>query len=362
MKSRNLISKVPQTGGVTQGALLLCAKITLLVAVFCLVGQPALAKGVKNCSKTAKFAFKACKNEAKDDYYIAVGNCYYLTTKDQTEECISQAKLELKEAKEDCEDQKDARKDVCEAVGEDPYNPVINPANFVGPATIDQGTANLYFPLVPGYFWTYKTREGGVVTETNTVEVLAGESVMIEGVDCIVVHDIVYEGDTTDPAAIIEDTYDYYAQDMDGNVWYFGEFSVARQECDEETGELCEGLYGDEGSWQAGFEGGKPGIIMFADPSAQIDTVYRQEFALGDAEDAAQVISVDGSTSVTVPIDGGTTFDTNVLNTWDFSPMEPDVGENKFYAPGVGMILEVASEEGVETGERNELESASFYP
>jgi len=362
MNAQKVIGKLPSSAGVTQGAVLLAAKIILLVAVFCLVGQPALAKGPKNCSQAAKSASKACKSEVKDDYYIAVGKCYNLPSQEETKDCIQDAKVEQKEAKELCGDQVDARKDVCEGVGEDPYNPDIGSLTFILPASINAGNANPYFPLVPTYMWTYKTRVGGVVTETITVEVLAGETVNIEGVDCVVVHDIVYEGDLDNPAddpdEIIEDTYDWYGQQDDGTVWYFGEFSLATQECDEETGELCEEFYDDEGSWRAGFDGAKPGIIMFADPSDPLlpGTVFRQEYALGDAEDVGEVINFNEET-VVVPAG---TFNANVLKSKDYTPIEPDVYEYKYYAPGVGVIKEQAFEDGIETGEVVELESKNF--
>lgn len=350
MRSRKLIRKVAQPPVVKHGAVLLGAKVILLVAVFCLVGQPALAKGPKNCSKQAKAAFKACKSEVKDDYFIAVGNCYNLPTNAEIKECIQDAKEEKEEAKEECEDQLDGRIELfCEVLGQDPYNPVIDPANFVDPATITNGAGNVnpYFPLAVGNVWEYQGA-GETITVTvtaNTVEIL--------GVTCREVTDVVEVG-----GEVIEDTKDWYAQDTDGNVWYFGEFSVEREECDEESGELCEGLYGDDGSWQAGFEGAKPGIIMFADPSAEVGTVFRQEFALGDAEDGGEVISFD---DVSVTVTYGT-FDTDVLQTWDFTPIEPDVGEYKYYAPNVGLIKEEAFEEGIATGEVVELTNFTAGP
>jgi len=372
MNAQKVIGKLPSGGGVTQGAILLGAKIILLVAVFCLLGQPALAKGPKNCRQTAKSAFKACKSEVKDDYFIAVGKCYNLPTAEETKDCIQDAKVEQQEDKELCEDQGDARKDVCEALGEDPYNVDIGSLTFIPPASINALNANPYFPLVPGYQWTYKTKVGAVVTETITVEV-TGDTVNIEGVDCVVVHDVVYEGDLDDPAddpdEIIEDTYDWYAQQSVagaaypggpvygvGTVWYFGEFSLATQECDEETGELCEEFYDDEGSWRAGFDGAVPGIIMFADGEAVVGTVFRQEFALGDAEDMGEVLSTDFGL-VSVP---EADYSIDILQTKDFTPVEPDVYEHKFYAPGVGVIKEEAFEDGVATGEVVELESKSF--
>jgi hypothetical protein len=316
------------------------------------------AKSKGGCKQVAKSAKRACNAEVLDDYWIANGICKNIRDSDERSECIKEAKDERKEAKEECADQFDARKDLCEALGEDYYNPVIDPVDFVDPATIDAGSANPYFPLVPGYKWTYKTSEDGEITETITVEVLSQDdkTIEIEGVTCVVVRDIVYDGDIEDPDPvedaddIIEDTYDWYGQQNDGTVWYFGEFSLAKEDCEEDEAS-CEGLYSEDGSWKSGYEGGKAGIIMFGDPAAEVGTVFRQEIALGNAEDAGEVLSFDEET---VDVPAGT-FATEVLKTLDFTPLEPDETENKYYAPGVGVVLEVGFEDGEPTGERVEL-------
>jgi hypothetical protein len=330
-----------------------------------LESSQALAKSKGGCDRIAKSAKRACIAEILDDYWIANGNCKNIPDSDQRSDCIQEAKAKHKEAKEECADQFDARKDLCEALGEDYYNPDIESLTWIAPAAITSTNANPYFPLVPGYRWTYKTIEGEApddeVTETISVEVLDGESIMIEGVECVVVRDIVYDGDIDDPNPddnaddILEDTYDWYGQQLDGTVWYFGEFSLAKVGCDEEGPEPCEGPYieglsTEEGSWKSGYEGGKAGIIMFATP--EVGTVFRQELALGDAEDAGEVLSVEASTDVDE-------FEFNCVGdcvqTRDFSPLEPNVEENKYYKSGVGVILEVGFEEGEPTGERVEL-------
>ena len=133
-----------------------------------------------------------------------------------------------------------------------------------------------------------------------------------------------------------EDTDDFYAQATDGAVWYFGE--AAKQ---LENGEIV----GVEGSFRGGVDSAKPGIIMEAHPA--VGDVYRQEFALGDAEDAAEVLSVTGTESVP-----GASCTSSCVVTHDFSPLEPDANEQKFYAPGVGIMLEIDFETG---GTRLEL-------
>jgi hypothetical protein len=359
-RAQKILSKKASGDGITGGALLLGLTIILFIALLGLVSAPALAKGkgrhYKNpraCSKTASVAYLACYNEKKDDYWIAQGNCYNLDDSGDRAECFAEAKVEYKDAKAECQDQLDARKDLCDELGEDPYDPPIDEIRWVNPERISAGTANPYFPLVRGYKWVYKTSdEDGVIIETNTDEVLT-ETKEIMGVKCFVVHDIVYDGNDIDPDKIKEDTYDYYAQDFDGNVWYFGEFSLSFEE----------DLPSMEGSWIFGMDDAKPGIVMFANllpPGVEKGTVYRQEFALGDAEDWAQLESLDATASVPesspVPDFSCATGD-NCRGTAEGTPLEPDVIEHKFYKPGFGTVLETTPD-----NERTELVRINFTP
>jgi len=310
--------------------------IIMFIALLGLVSTPALAKGKgrhaqRACSQTASSAYLACQYEVKDDYWIAKGNCYN-DTEDQAE-CFAEAKDEYKETKGECGDQLEARKDLCEELGEDPYDPIneLKP-EFVDPADIG-GTVdpNPYFPLVPGYRWVYTG--GG---ETITVMV-TNETKEILGVTCRVVTDVVEED-----GEVTEDTKDWYAQDLEGNVWYFGEISQ----------EFVDGeLVSIDGSWTAGEEGAKPGYLVKRFP--EVDDIYRQEFALGDAEDWAKVLSLDAEESADY-----TTCkkEDECMQTVEGTPIEPDVSEYKFYKPGVGLILEVNAED---PSERVEL--VDFY-
>jgi len=184
----------------------------------------------------------------------------------------------------------------------------IRPEDFVSEVT------NQYLPLKPGTLFTYKSED-----EDNTVEVLS-ETKTILGVTCTVVLDKVFEG-----GDLIEETYDWYAQDKDGNVWYMGEDSKTYS-----NGVITS----TAGSWEAGVDGAKPGIIMKADPKP--GDSYRQEYYEGEAEDMGDVVSL--GESVTVP--AGTY--TDCLKTRDWTPLEPGVSEFKYYAPGIGFVLETA--------------------
>lgn len=273
------------------------------------------------CSNAADNAWRSCREEASSDHWLALGKCVDLSDAAQRKSCQEQADADLRDARQTCSEQKAARQDLCSDLGEDRYDPQIDPADFGGP--ID----NPYLPLVPGTTLVYEgqTEDGAEHEEF----VVTHNTRTILGVPCVEVHDTV-----TLNGELKEDTLDWFAQDREGNVWYFGENSK----------ELRNGLVVSlEGSWIAGVDGAKPGIVMEAHP--QVGDVYRQEFSLGTAEDLGRVVSLDAS--ATVPAGSFT----HCLKTEDTTPLEPDALEQKFYAPGVGTVLEIDSE----TGERLEL-------
>jgi hypothetical protein len=184
-----------------------------------------------------------------------------------------------------------------------PYAPNIDPADFV--SEID----NKYFPLKPGTTFVYA---GNAERDEMTV---TSNTKQIMGVECVVVNDRLWED-----GKLIEQTYDWYAQDKEGNVWYFG----------EATKEYKEGKVITEGSWEAGVDGAKPGIMMQASP--KVGQSYRQEYYKGHAEDWAQVVNLDE----TVKVPYGS-FE-HVLVTKEWTPLEPNLIEHKYYAPGVGPV------------------------
>jgi len=178
---------------------------------------------------------------------------------------------------------------------------------------------NPYFPLPTGAKWEYEIREGNDSKQTDTLEVLK-EKRNVNGVQATVVRDTVSAGNQ-----IVEDTFDWFAQDKYGNVWYVGE-SVDNY--------IAGILVSHTGSWEWGVDGALPGIIMWADPSAHVNEEYHQEYYVGKAEDMGQVLSVDEN--LTVPFGS---FD-QVVKTLDFSNIEA-AKEQKFYAPGIGLLKEM---------------------
>ena len=285
------------------------------------------------CTNTATAALRACRAEVVDDFQIARGVCINLSDAAERSECLEEAGAERQEARALCREQRDARLDLCEALGEARYDPGFEPADFVDPLAIGGAVApNPYFPLIPGARWVY---EGGDETVTVTV---TDKTKLIEGVTCLVVNDLVEED-----GVAIEDTDDWYAQDLDGNVWYCGEIARNFEVFEGDVPEEAE-LVDIDGSWKAGRDGAQPGIVMLALP--KVGDVYRQEVALGEAEDAARVISTTGSAIVPAA-----SCDGDCVVTRDFTPLEPDANERKFYGPGVGLILE----QDLESGDRVEL-------
>jgi hypothetical protein len=173
---------------------------------------------------------------------------------------------------------------------------------------------NAYWPMAPGSKWVYREDGQGVeVTVTDRRK-------EILGIAATVVHDVV-----TEDGELVEDTYDWYAQDQDGNIWYLG----------EDTKEYENGkAKSTEGSWEAGVDGAEAGILLPAEP--EVGMRYRQEYYKGEAEDVGEILSLDEKAEVPFG-----SFDA-VLMTKDTTPLEPDVLEHKFYAKGVGPVLVVA--------------------
>ncbi|WP_027368745.1 hypothetical protein [Desulfocurvibacter africanus] len=291
-----------------------------------------IGSGENYCSQTAVLVLGSCEAGVRSDFRIAVADCVNLSDQQEQDQCLDEAIMDRGDDLELCQQQLQARLDVCNQLGQDRYDPEIDPANFVNPLAIGQGVQpNPYFPLVPGTQWVYEATsqddEGEEVTETITVTVTE-ETKLIESVTCIVVTDVEMEDDQ-----IIESTNDWYAQDVDGNVWYFGEIAKNFETFEGDDPENPE-LVNLEGSWKAGRDSAKPGILIPAEP--QEGEVIRQEVALGEAEDLVEILSLTGTeTAPAANCDG------DCLVTRDFSPLEPGISEEKYYAPGVGLILEL---------------------
>ncbi len=187
----------------------------------------------------------------------------------------------------------------------------LSPADFT--TEID----NPYWPMKPGSRWVYRevavdgTVQRVVLTVTDKTKRIAN------GIEARVLRDVV-----TQNGEFVEVTDDWYAQDADGNVWYLGEDTA-----EYENGQVTS----TAGSWEAGVDSAQPGIAMPADPADGM--TYRQEYYAGEAEDKAEVLSLEEQ--VEVPFG----HFTDVVMTKDLVPLEPKILEHKFYARGVGPVL-----------------------
>jgi hypothetical protein len=193
--------------------------------------------------------------------------------------------------------------------GDDPVH--LNPADFS--ARID----NRQWPMTVGSRWVYRVldySDGSVMRDV--IKATKRKKMIADGIKARVVRDIVRDHGKPDEA-----TRDWYAQDKCGNVWYFGEHTV----------EYVHGHPRDNGSWQAGVDGNMPGVALPAKP--EVGLSYREEYSKGVAEDQSRVLALDEQ--ATVPAG----HFKPVLMTEDFSPIEPNVSELKFYARGSGQAV-----------------------
>ena len=188
----------------------------------------------------------------------------------------------------------------------------LDPADFT--TEID----NPYWPMVPGTTWVYaETDPQG--TRLRVEVTVTRRTRIIRGIEAVVVHDAV-----TEHGELVENTFDWYAQDSGGSIWYLG----------EHTREYEDGVVvSSAGSFEYGVDGAQAGIAVPAAPVAGCS--YRQEYYDGEAEDRARVLTVRDD----IRVRGHKYRD--VLTTSDRVPLEPFVLEHKFYARGVGPVLAV---------------------
>ena len=187
----------------------------------------------------------------------------------------------------------------------------VNPADFTAPV------ANPYFPLVPGTVFVYRGTDGS----DRLVEHLriTDRTKTIQGVTTMVIRDVLFRN-----GRIGEATTDWYANDNGGTTWYFGERTAVYDRHGNVTSR--------EGTWMAGVDGGIAGIIMPASPEPT--DAYRQELLAGHAEDQAWIVANDETLSGPI----GDVSD--VVRSYEWTRLEPDVVSLKLYAPNLGIVQE----------------------
>jgi hypothetical protein len=195
----------------------------------------------------------------------------------------------------------------------------LSPGDFV------TGVDNPWFPLRPGSEYRYI----GLKDKVKTVDVVkvTDKTKRILGVATTVVHDVVRVNGRPE-----EETNDYYAQDRQGNVWYFGEATKTLNSQGKTVS--------TEGSFQAGVNGERAGVLIPGHP--HVGQVARQEFSKGEAEDHFKVLDLNAR--VSVPF----VSTRHALRTREWTPLEPGVVDNKYYVRGIGTVREIAVKGPVE--------------
>jgi len=263
--------------------------------------------------------------EAFEESWEALAFC---VNEEESPACNQEILQERLEAIQLAFEQYDARLEVCSLIGSAPYTPELDPGSF------SADISNPYLPQIVGRTLVY---EKVTEDETERVEVTAlDEVVEIGGILCRSVRDVVYvsEEEGEGELELVEDTTDWFSMHSGGDVWYLGEISRNYED----------GLLADlDGSWRHGHDGAFGGLLQ---PGAPLPgDAFRQEFLIGEAEDMGRIVSLDAIVDVPAGHFEG------CLETEEWTPIEPGVFERKYYAPGIGLVLEV----DLESGERLEL-------
>ena len=304
-----------------------------------------------SCSSAAASLRRACAFEVLDEFFLGRARCAHSGDAAEAGLCIEEVADERDEALVECGDVTTARLELCTALNDAIHEPLFGPAyapGFVDPAAIgDTVAVNPYFPLIEGTEWVYEgsyEEDGEMITEVITITV-TDRIKLIDGIRCRVVRDVVeIDGE------LVEDTDDWFAQDQAGNVWYCGEESKDYEFFEGDEPPLPE-LVAIDGSFKSGRDGDEAGILLPAAPV--VGDIFRQEMSVANAEDVIEILATDGSEAVPAAACNG-----DCLVTRDFTPLEPDAEENKYYAPGIGKILEI----DIESGDRVELVSVTSPP
>ncbi len=286
------------------------------------------------CSASAQSMFLACGFDTKEGYLEGLAICGDTNTQATADACLAALEESQDEDADECGDQLEARLEVCEKLDDAPHVVSFGEEfadNFVNPLLIGGSIdPNPWMPLVQGNVWVYEasgTDEDGEELEERVTVTVRSDVKLIQGIPCLVVTDVVSED-----GEVLEDTDDWFAQDVDGNVWYCGEISKNQEFFEGDEPEIAE-LVDIEGSWKAGRDGAEAGMLLPFAPV--VGRTIKTEVLLGDAEDVIDIESLEGTESAPAASCTG-----NCLVTLDYTPLSPGEFENKYYAPGVGMIVE----------------------
>lgn len=289
------------------------------------------------CAQTSNLMNMACYAESKDDYFVGLAKCMNEKEQPERRDCRADVRESYAETNEECDEQLEARHDVCAALGEKPYDPEFEPEDFE-PDLANLTTPNPYFPMAVGNHWLLSDGE-----ETIDIEVL-DEIKFVDDINCFVVRDTVsVDGD------LVEDTNDWFAHALDGAIWYCGEETKDYEFFDGDVPRLPE-LVSIDGAFKVERDGARAGVSFPAIPT--VGDTYRQEFLLGEAEDVAEVVSTnysfgnDPELDMNVPADlANLLCNDDCVVVKEYSALEPGHFGFKFYARDIGFFLETSPEE-----------------
>jgi len=301
-------------------------------------------RGGHACSIHAKLLLGACFADRTDDFLVHIADCAYVTSEEDEKDCRADAREDRADKANECRDVFDARRELCELLGEERFDIDFDPADFVDPNDIGDGVApNPYWPLTEGH--THVILADGEVTVVTATD----EVVDVGGLPCRVIRDLVFE-ESEEMGEIeydaVEVTQDWYGQHINGDTIY----------CGENTYEIEDGLIDNtDGSFANGTDRARAGFLVRAFPVPGEGD--RQEMATDEAEDYVRYENLmtspsddEGGDVEAVPCNG------NCLQTFEVNPRDPGQAEYKYYLPGTGFVLATKlDEDGEPTGEREEV-------
>lgn len=179
---------------------------------------------------------------------------------------------------------------------------------------------NQWMPMKPGTRWVY---EGTAVDDegnsfTRRIEFTVTDLTKeVAGVNTVVAWIVDYSD-----GEVVEKEIAFYAQDKDGNVWYFGEYPE-----EYENGEFVKAS-----PWIHGIEDAMAGIKMKANPQLGMPSYFQGWGPAVDWSDYAQVDQMGQETCV--PVD----CYQDVLVIAESSLSEVNAYQLKYYARGVGEV------------------------
>ncbi|MGD8324777.1 MAG: hypothetical protein PVF50_10475, partial [Gammaproteobacteria bacterium] len=291
------------------------------------------------CQNSAVSLYKACTFEIRDDLNSTEASCAHIADYAARKSCEALAEEAYDEGREACMAQVQSRFEVCGLLAEWRYDdPIADPLiEFIDPNEVPSiYPRNPYVSVEAGRTLLLR---GGEDFEERVVIHVTDEIREIQGVPCRIVWDIVMVGEENEEGELeyepVEVTQDWFAQSAAGDVYYCGE---AVQ--DYEDG-LVVSL---DGAFEAGTDYAKGGLLTQANP--MIGLTHRQEMAVGEAEDLVEYLE---SAAVPSQEEGGDNPNvacapTGCLKTFDFSTLDPESTEYKYYLPGTGFVLAVALE------------------